>query len=84
MNIICFLILMLILTYEITGACTSLEEKAIRCDQHCIDKDEPESWLKDNKLCVCGNQSELNKPIFKVPTNLRKQNAEKKREEYEL
>jgi hypothetical protein len=50
-------------------ACTALEEKAIRCDQHCISKQEPESWLKDNKHCVCGNSSEPDKPIFKVKSN---------------
>lgn len=59
--------IILFLTFAI--ACTSIEERAIRCDQHCIAKGEKESWLKDNKFCICGNQSEPEKPIFKVRSN---------------
>jgi len=66
------------------NSCTSLEEKAIRCDQHCISKQEPESWLKDNKFCICGEQSEPSKPIFKVKSNVRgKAIVEEKRAAWE-
>lgn len=49
--------------------CSAVEEKAIRCDQHCISKGEKESWLKENKHCICGNPEEPDKPIFKVKSN---------------
>ncbi len=60
---------LVILLLSIALACTSLEEKAIRCDQHCISKGEKESWLKENKHCVCGNPEDPDKPIFKVRSN---------------
>ncbi len=63
------MILLIVSALISAQACTSLEEKAIRCDQHCISRGEKESWLKDNKVCVCGNPEDVDKAIFKVKSN---------------